>query len=69
VSLDICDEDQEKYDDIRSISRMNTVSLDWFNLSRGIIVIHPVFAILCYKIQWDLPYLFIVEKPPHKNSY
>jgi hypothetical protein len=52
VSLDIYDEDQEKYDDIRSISRMNMVSLDWFNPSRGIIVIHSVFAILCYKIRW-----------------
>jgi hypothetical protein len=34
VSSDTCDEDREKRDDVRSISRMNTISLDWFRPSR-----------------------------------
>jgi hypothetical protein len=34
VSSDTCDEDREKRDDVRSISRMNTMSLDWFRPSR-----------------------------------
>jgi hypothetical protein len=49
-SSDTCDEDQEKHDDARSISRMNIVVLDWFRPSRGVIAIHLVFAILCYEI-------------------
>jgi hypothetical protein len=28
MSSDICDEDQQKYDDVGSILKMNTVSLD-----------------------------------------
>jgi hypothetical protein len=45
-SSDICDKDQEKHDDARSIIRMNTVVLDWFRPSRRVIVIHSVFTIL-----------------------
>jgi hypothetical protein len=51
VSSDTCDEDREKHDDVRSISMMNTVSLDWFRPSRGVIDIRPIFVILCYKIR------------------
>jgi hypothetical protein len=50
VSSDTCDEDREKYDDARSISRMNTTGLDWFRSSRGVIALRLVFVVLCYKI-------------------
>jgi hypothetical protein len=45
VSSDTCDENREKRDDVRSISSMNTMSLDWFRPSRGITAIRPVFAV------------------------
>jgi hypothetical protein len=50
VSSDTCAEDREKLDDAKSILRMNTVSLDWFRLSRGVIALRLVFAVVCYKI-------------------
>jgi hypothetical protein len=43
MSTDTCDEDRKKCDDVRSILRMNTMSLDWFKPSRGIIALHPFF--------------------------
>jgi hypothetical protein len=45
VSSDTCDENREKRDNVRSISSMNTTSLDWFRPSRGITTIRPVFAV------------------------
>jgi hypothetical protein len=36
--------------DVRSISRMNKVLLDWFMPSHGVIVIRPVFSVLCCEI-------------------
>jgi hypothetical protein len=50
MSSDICDGDQEKYDDVGSILKMNTVSLDWFRFSRGVIALRLIFAVLYYKI-------------------
>jgi hypothetical protein len=48
---DIYDDDQEERDNIRSILRMNTMSLDWFRPSHGVIALHPVFVVLYYKIR------------------
>jgi hypothetical protein len=50
MSSDTCDEDQEKCDDARSISKINTTSLDWFRPSHGVIALRPVFAVVCYEI-------------------
>jgi hypothetical protein len=49
-SLDICNKGRKKHDDARSISRMNTMVLDWFRPSRGVIDLRPVFVVLCYEI-------------------
>jgi hypothetical protein len=49
-SSDTCDKDREKRDDARSISRINTTILDWFRSSRGVIVLRPVFIVLCCEI-------------------
>jgi hypothetical protein len=51
VSSDTCDEDWKKCDDARSISMMNTASLDWFRSSHGVIAQRPVFTVLCYEIR------------------
>jgi hypothetical protein len=51
VSSDTCDKDREKHDDARSISRMNTASLDWFMLSHRVIALRSVFVVLCCKIR------------------
>jgi hypothetical protein len=51
VSSDTCDEDREKHDDAGSISRMNTMSLDWFRPYCGVTVIRLVFTVLCYEIR------------------
>jgi hypothetical protein len=51
VSSDTCDKDREKHDDARSISRMNTTSLNWFMPSRRVIALRSVFAVLCCKIR------------------
>jgi hypothetical protein len=48
----LCDEDREKHNVARSISRRNTAILDWFSPSREVIVVRPVFALLCCEI-WD----------------
>jgi hypothetical protein len=45
-----CDEDQEKHDDARSISKRNTVNLDWYMTSREVIVLRPVFTVVCSEI-------------------
>jgi hypothetical protein len=50
-SSDTCDEDQEKRDDVRSISKRNTTILDWFRPSRGVIVLHQVCVVLCFEIR------------------
>jgi hypothetical protein len=47
----IYDDDQEKRDNIRSILRMNTMSLDWFRPSRRVIALYPVFVVLYYEIR------------------
>jgi hypothetical protein len=39
---DICDEDREKHDYARSISKKARRDLDWFRLSRRVIVLHPI---------------------------
>jgi hypothetical protein len=41
---------EEKYDDASSISRMNTMVLDCFMSSHGVIPIRLIFVVLCYKI-------------------
>jgi hypothetical protein len=66
-SSDICDKDREKCDDVRSISRMNTVVLDWFRPSYGVIA-HIQF-LLYYAIKFDAPdrlraATFIVRRTP-----
>jgi hypothetical protein len=42
---------KKKHDDVRSILRMNTMSLDYFRPFRGVIVIHPF--LLYYDIKFD----------------
>jgi hypothetical protein len=42
VSSNICDEDREKCDYIRSISKKARRGLDWSRPSRRVIAIHPV---------------------------
>jgi hypothetical protein len=42
VSSDIFDEDWEKRDYTRSISKKTRQGLDWFRPSRGVIALHPV---------------------------
>jgi hypothetical protein len=49
-SSDTYDEGQEKRDDARSISRRNTVILDWFWPSHRVIALRPVCAVLCCEI-------------------
>jgi hypothetical protein len=49
VSSDICDEDREKCDYTRSISKNTRQDLDWFMLSRRVIVIRPV--LLYYAVE------------------
>jgi hypothetical protein len=44
-SSDTYDEDREKHNDARLISRMNTTILDWFRPSYGLIAIRPVFLL------------------------
>jgi hypothetical protein len=44
------DEDREKRDNVGSISKMNTVTLDWFRPSHGVIALCPVFVALCLKL-------------------
>jgi hypothetical protein len=51
-SSDICDKDQKKCSDVRSISQMNTTDLYWFRLLRGVIVLCPVS--LYYDIKFDV---------------
>jgi hypothetical protein len=51
-SSDICDKDQKKCGDVRSISQMNTTDLYWFRPSRGVIVLRPVS--LYYAIKFDV---------------
>jgi hypothetical protein len=41
------DEDQEKRDDARSISKRNTASLDMFRPSGGATALRTVFVVLC----------------------
>jgi hypothetical protein len=42
VSSDICDEDREKRDYARSISKKTWRGLDWFSLSRRVITLRSV---------------------------
>jgi hypothetical protein len=49
VSSDICDEDREKCDYTRSISKKTRQDLDWFMLSRRVIAIRPV--LLYYAVE------------------
>ncbi len=49
VSLDIFDEDREKYDYVRSISKKTRQDLDWFMLSRRVIAIRSV--LLYYAVE------------------
>jgi hypothetical protein len=42
VSSDICDEDREKRDYVRSISKNTRRDLDWFRPSRRVISLRPV---------------------------
>jgi hypothetical protein len=49
-SSDTCDEDQEKRDDARSNSRLNTTILDWFRPSCGVIALRLVFTVSHYEI-------------------
>jgi hypothetical protein len=49
VSSDICDEDQEKCDYTRSISKKTRQDLDWFMLFRRVIAIRPV--LLYYTVE------------------
>jgi hypothetical protein len=46
-SLDICDKNQKKRDDARSILMIN---LDWFRLSHRVIALYLVFIVLRYEI-------------------
>jgi hypothetical protein len=59
MSSDIYDKDREKCDDVRSIFRINTMNLDRFMHYRVVIVIRPVFVVLCYEfdalIDYGLP--------------
>jgi hypothetical protein len=66
VSLsDICVKDQEKCNDARSISMMNTVVSDWFRPSRIVIALGPV--LLYYDVNIGCPryvtdcYFYILE--------
>jgi hypothetical protein len=52
MSSDTCVKDREKYDDVRSISRMNMTVLDCLSSYRRVIAIHLVFIVLCCKIRF-----------------
>jgi hypothetical protein len=49
VSSDICDEDREKCDYARSISKKTRRYLDWFRPSRRVITLHPVLLYYAVK--------------------
>jgi hypothetical protein len=51
-SSDICNDDQDKCDDVKSILRMNTINLNWFKLSHAVILLRPV--LLYYAIKFDV---------------
>jgi hypothetical protein len=53
ISLsDICNDDQDKCDDVKSILRMDTINLNWFKLSHAVILLRPV--LLYYAIKFDV---------------
>jgi hypothetical protein len=49
VTSDICEEDMEKCDYARSISKKTQRGLDWFKLSWRVIALHP--ALLYYVVK------------------